>query len=222
MKGKSGKGNWNLSLILKANKLGLPSVILLCSFFFLAGFYASALFSLVSVQDISGARPRSRLLDSVNDEVSHYNLLNSGETGDDSITSIPFQVLSWRPRALYFPNFATAEQCESIIKLAEPRLRPSTVALRPGETADSTQGIRTSSGVFISASEDKTLDFIEGKIARATMLPRIHGEAFNILRYEIGQLYNSHYDAFNPAEYGPQKSQRFWADSKVVILHHFT
>lgn len=95
MKGKSGKGNWNLSLILKANKLGLPSVILLCSFFFLAGFYASALFSLVSVQDISGARPRSRLLDSVNDEVSHYNLLNSGETGDDSITSIPFQVLDF-------------------------------------------------------------------------------------------------------------------------------
>ncbi|XP_075653478.1 putative prolyl 4-hydroxylase 9 [Castanea sativa] len=208
MKGKSGKGNWNLSLSLKANKLGLPSVILLCSSFFLAGFYASTLFSLVSVPDISGARPRSRLLDSVNDEESHYNLLNSGETGDDSITSIPFQVLSWRPRALYFPNFATAEQCESIIKLAEPRLRPSTVALRPGETAENTQGIRTSSGVFISASEDKTLDFIEGKIARATMLPRIHGEAFNILRYEIGQLYNSHYDAFNPAEYGPQKSQR--------------
>lgn len=33
-------------------------------------------------------------------------------------------------------------------------------------------------------------------------------QAFNILRYEIGQRYDSHYDAFNPAEYGPQKSQR--------------
>ncbi|XXG44536.1 hypothetical protein AAC387_Pa01g4313 [Persea americana] len=32
--------------------------------------------------------------------------------------------------------------------------------------------------------------------------------AFNILRYEIGQRYNSHYDVFNPAEYGPQRSQR--------------
>ncbi|KAL9257240.1 putative prolyl 4-hydroxylase 9 [Drosera capensis] len=32
--------------------------------------------------------------------------------------------------------------------------------------------------------------------------------AFNILRYEIGQKYYSHYDVFNPAEYGPQKSQR--------------
>lgn len=35
-------------------------------------------------------------------------------------------------------------------------------------------------------------------------------QAFNILRYEIGQAYHSHYDAFNPAEYGPQRSQRVW------------
>lgn len=36
-----------------------------------------------------------------------------------------------------------------------------------------------SSGAFLSASEDSTgtLEFIENKIARATMLPRSHGEA---------------------------------------------
>lgn len=33
-------------------------------------------------------------------------------------------------------------------------------------------------------------------------------QAFNILRYEIGQKYDAHYDAFNPVEYGPQPSQR--------------
>ncbi|GMP27802.1 hypothetical protein CsSME_00003630 [Camellia sinensis var. sinensis] len=94
--------------------------------------------------------------------------------------------------------------------MAKAHLAPSILALREGETAENTKGIRTSSGMFISASEDKTgiLELIEEKIARATMIPRSHGEAFNILRYEIGQRYNSHYDAFNPAEYGPQKSQR--------------
>lgn len=37
-----------------------------------------------------------------------------------------------------------------------------------------------SSGTFISASEDDSgvLDIIEEKIARATMLPRAHGEVF--------------------------------------------
>ncbi|KAG5526355.1 hypothetical protein RHGRI_032589 [Rhododendron griersonianum] len=120
------------------------------------------------------------------------------------------QVLSWKPRALLFPNFATPEQCQSIIQMARSKLKPSSLALRKGETAESTKGIRTSSGTFISASEDATgiLKEVEQKIAKATMFPRSHGEAFNILRYEIGQRYVSHYDAFNPAEYGTQKSQR--------------
>lgn len=53
------------------------------------------------------------------------------------------QVLSWAPRALYFPNFAPAEHCQSIIEMAKAGLRPSTLALRKGETAENTKGIRT-------------------------------------------------------------------------------
>lgn len=53
------------------------------------------------------------------------------------------QVLSWKPRALYFPNFATAEQCQAIIERAKVNLKPSALALRQGETAESTQGTRT-------------------------------------------------------------------------------
>ncbi|OWM82116.1 probable prolyl 4-hydroxylase 9 isoform X2 [Punica granatum] len=185
------------------SKLGLPAVLFACSFFFVAGFFFSSFLS----QDASGLRQGPRMLESVNEERA---VMPRGETGDDSFTTISFQVLSWVPRALYFPNFAPAEHCQSVIEMAKIGLKPSTLALRKGETADNTKGIRTSSGMFISASEDKTgiLDIIEEKIARATMLPRTHGEAFNVLRYEVGQRYNSHYDAFHPAEYGPQKSQR--------------
>lgn len=202
MRPKSLKGNWSSRLKFKA-KLRLPTVVVLCSFFFLAGFFVSSLFFSQDV-DGGGNRPRERLLE------TEYDTLPFGETGDESLTSIPFQVLSWYPRALYFPNFASAEQCETIIDLAKPSLKPSTLALREGETEENTKGIRTSSGMFLSASQDKsgTLDVIEEKISRATMLPRTHGEAFNVLRYEIGQKYNSHYDAFHPDEYGPQTSQR--------------
>ncbi|KAG6594996.1 putative prolyl 4-hydroxylase 9 [Cucurbita argyrosperma subsp. argyrosperma] len=201
MKCNNGKSNWSFR-----SKLGLPVFIfILCLFCFLAGFFGSSLLS----QDVDDDRPGPRLLQSVSD-ISEFDLMTSGETGDDSISSIPFQLLSWRPRALHFPKFATAEQCQSIVNMARPALKPSALALRKGETDESTKGARTSSGVFISASEDEsgTLDAIEEKIARATMLPRSHGEAFNILRYEIGQKYNAHYDAFNPSEYGPQRSQR--------------
>ncbi|GAU15014.1 hypothetical protein TSUD_48090 [Trifolium subterraneum] len=51
-------------------------------------------------------------------------------------------------------------------------------------------------------------DMIERKIAKVTMIPRSYGEDFNILRYEVGQKYDSHYDAFNPDEYGHVNSQR--------------
>ncbi|KAK4712117.1 hypothetical protein R3W88_006630 [Solanum pinnatisectum] len=184
---------------------GLPSVFLLCLFFFLAGLFGSTLVSHQDVQLLT-VRPRSMVLESVEE----FDVLPNGDTGEHSLTSIPFQVLSWFPRALYFPNFATIEQCQGIIKMAKADLKPSSLALRKGETAENTKGIRTSSGMFISASEDKTgiLDLIEEKIAKATMIPRTHGEAFNVLRYETGQSYHSHYDAFDPSQYGPQKSQR--------------
>ncbi|XP_021751435.1 probable prolyl 4-hydroxylase 9 [Chenopodium quinoa] len=197
-----GRGNWN-----SGRNLGLPTVFFLCFFFFIVGFFSCTLIFQIS----SSAGLRQRMLESTDvEDTTTLDLVPSGESGDDSITSIPFQVLSWRPRALYFPNFANAEQCESIISMAKAQLRPSKLALRKGETMESTEGVRTSSGMFISADEDKTgiFDLIDEKIARATMIPRSNGEAYNVLRYEVGQKYNSHYDAFNPSEYGPQKSQR--------------
>ncbi|MFS7983206.1 putative procollagen-proline 4-dioxygenase [Helianthus anomalus] len=198
------------------SSLGLPAVFLLCIFFFFLGFFGSSLLSQQVENDYS-LNPRPRVL---SEKEYEYDPLPRGDSGDDSFTTIPFQVLSWTPRALYFPGFATAEQCESVIKMAKVKLAPSTLALRKGETAENTKGIRTSSGMFISASEDKTgvLDQIEKKIERATMIPRSHGEAFNVLRYEIGQRYNSHYDAFNPTEYGPQKSQRVHDSLNLISL----
>ncbi|XP_057449596.1 probable prolyl 4-hydroxylase 9 [Lotus japonicus] len=212
MKIKTVRGNWSW----RTNKIAFPSVFLLCIFFFLAGFFGSTLFfQYHSQEDEHGLRqiqrPRTtRLLENLTEKETESHLLPAGETGDNFITTIPFQVLSWNPHALYFPNFATAEQCESIIETAKEGLKPSTLVLRVGETDESTTGIRTSSGVFISAFEDKTgvLDVIEEKIARATKIPRTHGEAFNVLRYKVGQKYSSHYDALHPDIYGPQKSQR--------------
>ncbi|XP_027360889.1 probable prolyl 4-hydroxylase 9 isoform X2 [Abrus precatorius] len=184
MKTKAVKGNWSL----RTNKFGLPSVFLFCIFFFLAGFFVSTLFSHSQEHEYDlrlMARPRARLLEKSTKEQTEYDLLQTGDSGDDFITLIPFQVLSWYPRALYFPNFASTEQCERIVDMAKRGLKPSTLALRKGETEENTKGIRTSSGVFISASEDKTgvLDAIEEKIAKATKIPSTHGELASFLLY---------------------------------------
>ena len=44
-------------------------------------------------------------------------------------------------------------------------------------------------------------------------------QSFNVLRYELGQKYDSHYDAFNPAEYGPQQSQRVNIFFMVLFIY---
>ncbi|TQE07235.1 hypothetical protein C1H46_007145 [Malus baccata] len=84
MRPKSGKGNWSSKFKFKG-KLGLPTTFIFCSFFFLAGFYGSSLLS----QDVGGGggrlRVRARLLE------TEYTSMPYGETGDDSLTSIPFQ-----------------------------------------------------------------------------------------------------------------------------------
>nr|XP_029154057.1 probable prolyl 4-hydroxylase 9 isoform X3 [Arachis hypogaea] len=182
MKGKAVKGH----LIWNTRKFSKPS-ILICIFFFVAGLFGSSILFHSQEDTNEGLRLRrseSRLLRSTT-EKTEYNLLRAGESGDNSITLIPFQVLSWMPRALYFPNFASSEQCDSIIEMARERLEPSTVALRKGETRASTEGIRTSSGMFIKANEDETgiLDVIEEKIARATKIPRSHFEVATFLLY---------------------------------------
>ena len=115
-------------------------------------------------------------------------------------------MLSWNPRAVYFPNFLDAARCKHVVDLASKRLAPSSLALRAGDTVSNTADIRTSQGTFLTRRDDKdgVLDYLEKRIADATMLPQRHGEPFNVLRYEKGQKYDSHYDTFDPESYGPQ------------------
>lgn len=62
----------------------------------------------------------------------------------------------------------------------------------------------------MSRTMDKTgaLAWIEDKIAAVTHLPVHYGEAFNVLRYEPTQHYDSHYDTFDPKDFGKQYTQR--------------
>lgn len=137
-------------------------------------------------------------------------LKQHGASGHPFYTVQPMQLLSWYPRAYLFPKFIDRDMCNHVIKLAESRLAPSSLALKKGDTLSSTREIRTSQGTFVSRGQDPdgVLAYIEDKIAVVTGIPSGHGEAFNVLRYENGQHYDSHYDSFDESSYGKQSSQR--------------
>ena len=109
-----------------------------------------------------------------------------GATGHPFYTVQPMQLLSWHPRSYLFPKFIDRSMAEHVIELATKRLAPSSLALRSGDTLESTREVRTSQGTFVSRGDDPEgiLAYIEDKIAVLTGIPAGHGEAFNILRYK--------------------------------------
>jgi prolyl 4-hydroxylase len=136
--------------------------------------------------------------------------LPAAPSGDDFYHVIPFQILSWYPRIVVYPGFVDKPRCEHVMELAKKNLYPSGLAYKPGEHQKGEQETRTSSGTFLSGGSDTSgvLKWIEERIAAATQIPSSHGEAFNVLRYEHMQHYDSHYDYFDPKDFGPQPSQR--------------
>lgn len=139
--------------------------------------------------------------------------------GSDAYLTQPFQHLSWYPRTYLFPGFLTKEQSEQVVAAAKARLAPSALAVRRTDDSSKQENIRTSSGTFLSGADDKhgVLRFIEEKIALLTGLPASHGEPFNVLRYQLSQHYDAHYDVFDPESYGPQSSQRM-----ATVLFYLT
>ncbi|GMH40574.1 hypothetical protein BSKO_08478 [Bryopsis sp. KO-2023] len=203
-----------------------PIVFGLCAVAFLCGRYMSSfgkIPDLVPVRDEEDSRyqetelfgnERSRdgdeegLLLAAKDDLPAP--LIPGESGNDFYTNAPFQILSWYPRVLVFPNFINDERADYIVSIAKKKMHPSGVALRRGETAESVGNVRTSSGTFLTGYDDPqgVLTWLENKIAQVTMIPAEHGEAFNVLRYDLNQRYDAHYDVFDPESYGPQSSMR--------------
>eukprot|EP00850_Spirogloea_muscicola_P005381 SM000024S07843 [mRNA] locus=s24:787619:790423:- [translate_table: standard] len=106
--------------------------------------------------------------------------------------------LSWKPRAFLYKGFLTMEECDHMIQLAIPHLARSTVA--DNESGKSVLSeIRTSSGMFINKYYDEVILGIEEKIAAWTFLPKENGEAIQVLRYDLGQKYEPHFDYFQDA-----------------------
>ncbi|KAK4346965.1 hypothetical protein RND71_033304 [Anisodus tanguticus] len=105
------------------------------------------------------------------------------------------EVISLEPRAYIYHNFLSKEECEYLISLAKPHMQKSSVVdSATGKSMDSR--VRTSSGTFLARGRDKMIRDIEKRIADFTFIPVEHGEGLQVLHYEVGQKYESHYDYF--------------------------
>jgi len=109
------------------------------------------------------------------------------------------ETLSWSPRVFLYHNILTDEECDEIINIAGNDVTRSKVV--GGGKGDSVESnVRTSHGTFLLDNYMKQyplLRDVERRIAEWSKLPVENGEAFYLLRYELGQEYKPHVDFFS-------------------------
>ncbi|KAL4192863.1 hypothetical protein AMTRI_Chr06g174130 [Amborella trichopoda] len=135
------------------------------------------------------------------------------------------EIVNWSPRIILFHNFLSAEECDYLRAIAQPRLQVSTVVdTKTGKarmlnqskfscsfklisslfsclTSGIKSEVRTSSGMFLNSEERKypMIQAIEKRIAVFSQVPAENGELIQVLRYEKSQFYKPHHDYFSDA-----------------------
>ncbi|MFN3957016.1 MAG: 2OG-Fe(II) oxygenase [Tepidimonas ignava] len=102
-----------------------------------------------------------------------------------------------RPRLAVLGNVLAPEECDALMRLAEPRLKRSrTVQTATG--GEELNADRTSDGMFFRRGETPLIQRIEARLSRLVQWPVENGEGLQVLRYRPGAQYKPHYDYFDP------------------------
>ena len=85
------------------------------------------------------------------------------------------------------------DECAEVIRLARPRLAPSTV-VDPKTGYDVIAGHRTSLGMFFRPAETPLIERLDRRVAELMNLPLENGEGFQVLHYPAGAECTPHFD----------------------------
>jgi prolyl 4-hydroxylase len=77
--------------------------------------------------------------------------------------------------------------------------RSTVVGANGGSVVDD---YRTSYGTFLRRKQDPILTDIERRVSEWVMLPQVHQEDLQVLRYGRGQFYKKHYDSLGDEKAG--------------------
>jgi prolyl 4-hydroxylase len=101
-------------------------------------------------------------------------------------------------RLQLFNGFLTADECDFLMALAKPRLRPAGVVEDDGIALQ--KEIRDAdTAVFLPLAVPAALHAISRRIAAITETDERQGQPFQIMRYAPGQQYRTHLDAVRGA-----------------------
>jgi prolyl 4-hydroxylase len=103
-----------------------------------------------------------------------------------------------RPVLAVLSGLLEPEDCAEVIRLARPRLAPSTV-VDPATGRDVVASHRTSFGMFFRLAETPFIEQLDRRFSEAMNLPVEHGEGFQVLFYPEGAESTPHVDFLRPS-----------------------
>ncbi|MCB9703432.1 MAG: 2OG-Fe(II) oxygenase [Myxococcales bacterium] len=99
----------------------------------------------------------------------------------------------------------SADECEHVIAVAEPKMRRSQVS---GEGGGRHSQGRTSELTWLAHGTDPTIAAVAARVADVVGLPLSHAESLQVIHYGAGQEYRPHYDAY---DLSTEKGRRYTA-----------
>lgn len=121
----------------------------------------------------------------------------------DRVVSVVARVS--RPVIAVLANVMSAEECEELVALARPRLRPSTV-VAPATGDNGVAEYRNSEGMFFMPGETPLVAALDARFSEIMNLPVSHGEGLQVLRYRPGTRYAPHFDFLVPRNEASERS----------------
>lgn len=100
-----------------------------------------------------------------------------------------------KPAIVQLDDVLSDEECDFLIARAKSRLQPSKV-IDANSGAEKAAAGRTSKGMYFNLQEDDFIARIEKRISLLTSYPIENGEGLQVLHYEVGDEYKSHFDFF--------------------------
>lgn len=110
-----------------------------------------------------------------------------------------------RPMLAVLADLLSAEECETLIEQAKPRLAPSTV-VDPHSGQDVVAPHRSSYGMFFRMQENPFIARLDRRISEVMNLPIENGEGLQVLYYPQGTLNTPHFDFLLPSNPANQAS----------------
>jgi prolyl 4-hydroxylase len=103
-----------------------------------------------------------------------------------------------RPVLAVLNDVLDAHECEELIALARPRLRPSTI-VDPESGIDIVTGLRQSFGMFFRPGENALVRRLDQRLAEVMNMPLENGEGLQVLHYPQGAGSAPHHDYLVPS-----------------------